>query len=108
MKNPAAVTLGRKGGKKGGLARAASMTPEERSQSARKAVMARWSGKRAPAAEKGTMTTERKRDVKAKTPDDETLILLLNRLKASTDLNEIRELSDQIERVIFHKQLVNA
>lgn len=41
-KNPAAVALGRKGGLKGGHARAASMTPEERSESARKAVMARW------------------------------------------------------------------
>jgi hypothetical protein len=41
-KDPAAVALGRKGGLKGGKARAASMTPEERSESARKAVQARW------------------------------------------------------------------
>jgi len=41
-KNPAAVALGHKGGKKGGPARAASMTAEERSESARKAVLARW------------------------------------------------------------------
>lgn len=41
-KNAAAVALGRKGAKKGGLARAASMTPEERSESARQAVAARW------------------------------------------------------------------
>jgi hypothetical protein len=41
-KNPAAVALGRKGGKKGGPARAASMTAEERSEAARKAVQARW------------------------------------------------------------------
>lgn len=41
-KDPAAVALGRKGGKKGGLARAASMTPTQRSESARKAVQARW------------------------------------------------------------------
>jgi len=41
-KNPYAVSLGRKGGKKGGPARAAAMTPEERSESARKAVLARW------------------------------------------------------------------
>jgi hypothetical protein len=41
-KNPYAVALGRKGGKKGGPARAAKMTPEERSESARKAVQARW------------------------------------------------------------------
>ena len=41
-KNPAAVALGRKGGKKGGPARAAKMTAQERSESARKAVLARW------------------------------------------------------------------
>ena len=41
-KNPAAVALGKLGGKKGGPARAAAMTPEQRSESARKAVMARW------------------------------------------------------------------
>jgi len=41
-KNPAAVMLGRLGGLKGGHARAAKMTPEERSESARKAVQARW------------------------------------------------------------------
>jgi hypothetical protein len=36
------VKEGRKGGKLGGPARAAAMTPEERIESARKAVMARW------------------------------------------------------------------
>jgi len=41
-KNPAAVALGRKGGLKGGPARAANMSAEERSESARKAVTARW------------------------------------------------------------------
>jgi len=41
-KNPAAVALGRKGGKIGGPARAAKLTAEERSESARKAVTARW------------------------------------------------------------------
>ena len=41
-KNPAAVMLGRLGGLKGGYARAANMTAEERSESARKAVNARW------------------------------------------------------------------
>jgi len=44
-KNPAAVALGRKGGKKGGPARAAAMTAEERSEAARKAVLARWAKK---------------------------------------------------------------
>jgi hypothetical protein len=41
-KNPYAVALGRRGGKEGGPARAATMTPQERSESARKAVLARW------------------------------------------------------------------
>jgi hypothetical protein len=41
-KNPAAVELGRKGGLKGGKARASSMTPEARRQSAQRAAQARW------------------------------------------------------------------
>lgn len=41
-KDPAAVALGRKGGLKGGKARAANMTPEQRSEAARKAATARW------------------------------------------------------------------
>lgn len=41
-KNPAAVALGRKGGLKGGAARAASMTPKQRAQIAKKAAKARW------------------------------------------------------------------
>ena len=40
-KDPAAVALGRKGGLKGGKARAAKLTPEQRSDRARKAVQAR-------------------------------------------------------------------
>jgi len=42
VKNPAAVELGRIGGRIGGKARAAKMTPEERADSARKAALARW------------------------------------------------------------------
>lgn len=41
-KNPAGVALGRLGGQKGGKARAARMTPEERSEQARKAARVRW------------------------------------------------------------------
>lgn len=44
-KNPAAVALGRLGGKKGGKARAAGMTAKERSVAARKAAKARWAVK---------------------------------------------------------------
>lgn len=39
----AAVALGRLGGRKGGKARAAKLTPEERKEIARKAAQARWS-----------------------------------------------------------------
>ena len=42
-KNPAAVTLGRLGGHKGGKARAAKLTKEQRSEIAGKAAQARWS-----------------------------------------------------------------
>lgn len=41
-KNPAAVALGRAGGLKGGKARAAAMTPEQRTAAAKKAANARW------------------------------------------------------------------
>jgi hypothetical protein len=41
-KDPAAVKLGRKGGLKGGKARAAKMTPDERSEASRRAAKARW------------------------------------------------------------------
>ena len=41
-KDPAAVTLGRRGGLKGGAARKASLTPEQRQEIARLAAQARW------------------------------------------------------------------
>jgi hypothetical protein len=41
-KDPAAVSLGRRGGLKGGTARAAKMTPERRAEIAKKAAKARW------------------------------------------------------------------
>ena len=118
-KNAAAVELGRKGGIKGGPARAATLTPEQRSQSARNAVTARWAkAKGGATASKNGMSISRKvRDQKVteKSPpastrkmSDQALIGLLERLRATVDLAEIRELSDQIERVVFHKQFRNA
>ena len=50
-KNPAAVELGRLGGKKGGKARAQKLTAEQRSEIARKAAKARWS--RSPSGREG-------------------------------------------------------
>jgi hypothetical protein len=44
-KDPAAVALGRKGGLKGGKARAKNMTERERKAAARKAALARWAKK---------------------------------------------------------------
>lgn len=42
-KDPDAVRLGRKGGLKGGKARAKKLSPERRREIARKAAKARWS-----------------------------------------------------------------
>jgi len=42
-KNPNAQALGRLGGAKGGKASAARLTPEERTERARKAAKAKWS-----------------------------------------------------------------
>jgi hypothetical protein len=41
-KDPLAVELGRRGGLKGGKARAEALTPEQRSEIARKAAQKRW------------------------------------------------------------------
>ena len=91
-KNPAAVALGRKGGKKGGPARAAKLTPEQRSDSARKAVRARWA--------------------KANTPVPDTskkaLHLCLKRIKEAKNENELRRLAEELQRIVFHRQYRNA
>jgi len=44
-KDPIAVELGRRGGLKGGKARAENMTKKQRSEAARKAAKARWKKK---------------------------------------------------------------
>jgi len=44
-KNPEAVKRGRQGGRKGGSARHAALTPEQRSAIARKAAEVRWKQK---------------------------------------------------------------
>jgi len=45
-KNPAAVALGKLGGRKGGKARAEKLSPERRKEIAKKAAEARWAKKR--------------------------------------------------------------
>lgn len=109
-KDPAAVALGRKGGKKGGPARAAKLTPKQRSESARKAVQARWA--KAKAA-KGNSVVKKAKAVATKAAptmdtSDGAVLARLKRIKATGNRNEIRRLSDQLERVIFHKQYVKA
>lgn len=47
-KNPEAVSRGRKGGKKGGRARAEALTPGQRRAAARKAARSRWNGENRP------------------------------------------------------------
>jgi hypothetical protein len=51
-KNAHAVALGKMGGSKGGKIRAAKLTPEERSASARNAALARWAKVKKSRAEK--------------------------------------------------------
>ncbi len=56
-KNPHAVALGRKGGKKGGKARAANLTPEQLAEIGRKGAEARWKGKRREGGKPGKEPT---------------------------------------------------
>lgn len=53
QKNPAAVELGRLGGRKGGLARAANLSTAKRKEIARKAAKARWAATTTPKKPKG-------------------------------------------------------
>jgi hypothetical protein len=110
-KDRAAVALGRKRGKKGGPARAAKLTPKQRSESARKAVQARWAkakeGKDYIVVKRAKMKTTPTTTSTMDTSDNAVLDLL-KRIKETNDQNEIRQLSDQLERVIFHKQYANA
>ena len=80
-KNAAAVALGRKGGKKGGPARAAKLTSQQRSESARKAGLARWAKVKSLNGEimsvtKNTATLE-KASAKGPETSDQTLAMLL-------------------------------
>jgi hypothetical protein len=51
---------------------------------------------------------EGRKEASAPADTSQALAALLNRLKAAVDPDEIRQLSDQIERVVFHKQFTNA
>ena len=121
QKDPAAVALGRKGGKKGGYARAASMTPKQRSESARKAVEARWARAAEGSDDKVVKKTQPgkkfqlRKDLSEATPTAPTLDtsrkalhLCLKRIKSATDENELHRLTEELQRIVFHKQYLNA
>jgi len=97
----AATILGRNGGLKGGIARAARMTPEQRSTSARNAVRARWAKKNGNPLQPRAIVTL------PATSSDHGLTELLSRLRVATDVAEIRLLAEQIERAVFRKQSGN-
>jgi hypothetical protein len=54
----AAVEIGRRGGLKGGVARAKNLSKEERSESARKAALARWQSAPAPRLRRSGATSD--------------------------------------------------
>ena len=98
-KQPAMVP-GRAGGLKGGLARAARMTPEERSESARKAVRARWSRAKSGSGPVAAMPGF---DASKK-----ALHLCLKRIKDAKDETELRRLSQELQKIVFQRQYRNA
>jgi len=118
-KDPAAVALGRKGGKKGGLARAAKLTPEQRSESARKAVQARWAKTKTKDSDyivsKGDKDGVRafaEFQIDEATPAIDTskkaLYACLKRIKETNDENELLRLAEQLQRIVFRRQYQNA
>ena len=117
-KNLAAVTLGRKGGKKGGPARAAKLTPEQRSESARKAVQARWSKAKRDsddtAANRGNMMIKKEETTEALTANPvldtskKALHLCLKRIKNAKNEKELRRLTEELQRIVFRRQYQNA
>ena len=113
-KNAAAVALGRRGGKKGGPARAARMTPAQRSESARKAVRARWMKAKNSSGNitLKTKNTGIKNPKRLVAPGLDTskkaLHLCLRRLKIAKDQAEIEGLTEELQRIVFNKQYQNA
>src|SRR6266568_3394470 len=105
-KDPAAVALGRKGGKKGGPARAAKLTPKQRSESARKAVQARWT--KAKEGKDYIVVNRARMDFKTLDTSKKALHLCLDRIKKTKDENELRRLTEELQSIVFHRQYQNA
>jgi hypothetical protein len=105
QRSPATIGLAGKRGKKGGPARAGRLTPEQRSENAGKAASARR-----PKSGNGSSG-----DARESTPANsrlstskQALHLCLRRLKNAKDESEIRRLTDELQRIVFHKQYRNA
>ena len=124
-KNPAAVALGRKGGKKGGPARASKLTPEQRSESARRAVQARWAKQAKEGLDSIVLTRRNLADKKSgalhKAEMSETvpaptvlgaskkaLHLCLKHIKEAKSDSELRRLTQELQTIVFHRQYRNA
>ena len=91
----------------GGPARAAKLTPEQRSESARRAVQARWA--------KGKTVGRRRKEINEAPPaataldtSKKALHLCLKRIKEAKDETEIRRLTGELQRIVFHRQYQNA
>jgi hypothetical protein len=105
QKNPAAITLGRKGSKIGGPARAARLASEQRSENGNKAPSARSAKNRngTSSAPRGSVPASPRLST-----SKQALHLCLKRLKNAKDESEVRRLTDELQRIVFHKQYRNA
>jgi hypothetical protein len=104
-KKATGATPGNKSSKKSAATRAAKLAPHRR-ESTRKAVQARL-------VKEGSDYIIVKKTKMEHTPSktdtsDRAMLTLLKRIKATNDPKVIRQLSDQLQRVIFHKQYANA
>ncbi|MGD0578761.1 MAG: hypothetical protein ABSC08_07520 [Bryobacteraceae bacterium] len=123
-KNPAAVALGRKGGKRGGPARAAKLTPEQRSASARNAVQVRWArkakeGNDSMAVQSGNTGSKNAGELRRETSETipatavldtskKALHLCLKQIKEAKSESELQRLTGELQRIVFHRQYRNA
>ena len=101
--NPASIALGRKRGRKDARAGDVSFTPEQRSEIARSAVQARWA-KTKPVAPLTVAPSKTRTSVTSK----KSLHLCLKRIKAANDETELRRLTEELQRILFHRQYQNA
>lgn len=77
------------------------LTPAQRSESARTAVQARWAKAR---KESGIHPVTGLDGGAMIDTSDGAMLDILKRIKSAKSTTEIRRFSEQLERVIFHKQ----